>query len=43
MTFYELSGEQLVVRDVAWSPDGSGEFEHALEEVAVGAKAAAVR
>jgi predicted metal-dependent enzyme (double-stranded beta helix superfamily) len=43
MTFYELSGDQLVVRDVAWSPDGSGEFEHAMEEVAVAATAAAAR
>jgi hypothetical protein len=43
MTFYELSGDQLVVRDVAWSADGSGEFEHAMEEVAAGAMAAAGR
>jgi hypothetical protein len=32
-----------VVRDVAWSPDGSGEFEDAMEEVAVAATAAAAR
>ena len=43
MTFYELSGDQLVVRDVAWSVDGSGEFKHGMEEVAVAALAAAVR
>ena len=43
MTFYELSGDQLVVRDVAWSVDGSGEFEHGTEEVAVAALAAAAR
>jgi hypothetical protein len=30
MTFYEVTGEQLVVREVAWSDDGSGEFEDAL-------------
>jgi uncharacterized cupin superfamily protein len=30
MTFYEVAGEQLVVREVAWS-DGSGEFEDAFE------------
>src|SRR5271163_2564854 len=28
MTFYELSGDQLAVRDVAWSADASGEFDH---------------
>ncbi len=43
MTFYELNGGQLVVRDVAWSADGSGEFERGVGEVAVGAKAAAIR
>lgn len=42
MTFYELSGDQLVVRDVAWSADGSGEFEHAMGEVSAGVRAAAV-
>jgi uncharacterized cupin superfamily protein len=31
MTFYEVAGEQLVVREVAWSDDGSGEFEDAFE------------
>ncbi len=31
MTFYEMAGGQLVVREVAWSDDGSGEFEDALE------------
>jgi uncharacterized cupin superfamily protein len=31
MTFYEVAAEQLVVREVAWSDDGSGEFEDALE------------
>ena len=32
MTFYEVAGDQLVVREVAWTYDGSGEFEDALEE-----------
>ena len=27
MTFYESAGERLVVREVAWTDDGSGEFE----------------
>jgi uncharacterized cupin superfamily protein len=27
MTFYDMAGEQLVVREVAWTDDGSGEFE----------------
>jgi len=31
MTFYDIAGGQLVVREVAWSDDGSGEFEVALE------------
>src|SRR5277367_3578397 len=31
MTFYELAGDQLVVREVAWTDDGSGEFEEAPE------------
>jgi hypothetical protein len=31
MTFYEVAGEQLVVREVAWSDDGSGEFEDVFE------------
>jgi hypothetical protein len=43
MTFYELRGDQLVVRDVAWSADGSGEFEHGREEGVSRVKAAAVR
>jgi predicted metal-dependent enzyme (double-stranded beta helix superfamily) len=32
MTFYEVAGDQLVVREVAWTDDGSGEFEEALED-----------
>jgi hypothetical protein len=32
MTFYEVTGDQLVVREVAWTDDGSGEFEDELEE-----------
>jgi hypothetical protein len=32
MTFYEVSGDQLVVREVAWTDDGSGEFEDATPE-----------
>jgi hypothetical protein len=47
MTFYEVAGEQLVVREVAWSDDGSGEFEDALVtrsiEVQRGGVAAASR
>jgi hypothetical protein len=43
MTFYELTEDALVVRDVAWSADGSGEFEHGIEGEPVGAEAAAVR
>ena len=47
MTFYEVAGEQLVVREVAWSDDGSGEFEDALGarsvEVQRGGVAAASR
>jgi Cysteine dioxygenase type I len=31
MTFYEVADEQLVVREVAWSADGSGEFEDAAD------------
>jgi hypothetical protein len=31
MTFYEVAGEQLVVREVAWSDDGSGEFDDSLQ------------
>jgi len=31
MTFYEVVGDQLVVREVAWTDDGSGEFEEAPE------------
>jgi uncharacterized cupin superfamily protein len=47
MSFYEMAGEQLVVREVAWSDDGSGEFEDALQtrgaEVLRGGVAAASR
>lgn len=43
MTFYELTEGALVVRDVAWSADGSGEFGHGSEDEAVGTEAAAVR
>ena len=31
MTFYEVAGDQLVVREVAWTYDGSGEFGDALD------------
>jgi Cysteine dioxygenase type I len=41
MTFYEVAGEQLVVRQVAWTNDGSGEFEEPREATTVGAAAAA--
>src|SRR6202161_741021 len=43
MTFYELTEDDLVVRDVAWSADGSGEFEHGVEGVPLGAEGGAVR
>jgi hypothetical protein len=43
MTFYQLTEDELVVRDVAWSADGSGEFEHGIAEEPVSAEAAAVR
>ena len=43
MTFYELTENELVVRDVAWSVDGSGEFEHGQEGEPVGAEATAAR
>jgi predicted metal-dependent enzyme (double-stranded beta helix superfamily) len=33
MTFYEVAGDQLVVREVAWTDDGSGEFEDAVEDL----------
>jgi Cysteine dioxygenase type I len=40
MTFYQLTEDELVVRDVAWSADGSGEFEHGIGDEPVGAEAA---
>jgi predicted metal-dependent enzyme (double-stranded beta helix superfamily) len=43
MTFYELTENELVVRDVAWSVDGSGEFEHGQEGEPVGAEATGAR
>jgi hypothetical protein len=43
MTFYELTEDRLVVRDVAWSADGSGEFEHGEDREPVGVGATAVR
>lgn len=42
MTFYEVDGGQLVVRGVAWTADGSGEFDDDLE-VGTGGAAAASR
>ena len=30
MTFYEVAGEKLMVREVAWPDDGSGEFDNSL-------------
>jgi predicted metal-dependent enzyme (double-stranded beta helix superfamily) len=36
MTFYEMVGEQLVVRGVAWSADGSGEVQDSVHEVDTG-------
>ena len=35
MTFYEVAGDRLVVREVAWTDDGSGEFEGVLGELGV--------
>jgi hypothetical protein len=32
MTFYEVARERLVVREVAWTDDGSGEFDEPHEE-----------
>jgi Cysteine dioxygenase type I len=43
MTFYEVAQDQLVVRNVTWSDDGSGEGEHPQEAVGIAAEAAAVR
>jgi hypothetical protein len=43
MTFYELTEDHLVVRDVAWSADGSGEFGQGKEREPVGTGATAVR
>jgi len=43
MTFYELAGDDLVVCDVAWSTDGSGEFEHDRDSRTVSREAASVR
>jgi hypothetical protein len=43
MTFYQLTEDELVVRDVAWSADGTGEFEHGTADEPVSAEAAAVR
>jgi hypothetical protein len=33
MTFYDMADERLVVREVAWTDDGSGEFEDADGEL----------
>jgi uncharacterized cupin superfamily protein len=48
MTFYAVAGAQLVVREVAWSDDGSGEFgpvedtgEAALGHASLGSAAVA--
>jgi hypothetical protein len=43
MTFYEVDGGRLVVREVAWTADGSGEFDDHLELGTGGAAAAASR
>jgi hypothetical protein len=40
MTFYEVDGGQLVVGEVAWTADGSGEFDDHLEHGTGGAAAA---
>jgi predicted metal-dependent enzyme (double-stranded beta helix superfamily) len=41
MTFYEVAGGRLAVREVAWTEDGSGEFELPHQVATVGAVAAA--
>ena len=38
MTFYEVAGDRLAVREVAWTDDGSGEFEDALGRAGVDAQ-----
>ena len=38
MTFYEVAGDRLVVRQVAWTYDGSGEFEDAFGQPGVEAR-----
>jgi hypothetical protein len=43
MTYYELAGDELVACDVAWSTDGSGEFEHERDVRTVDSEAAAAR
>jgi hypothetical protein len=40
MTFYEVAGRQLVVREVAWTDDGSGEFGATDESIAAAAAVA---
>lgn len=43
MTYYELAGDELLACEVAWSTDGSGEFEHERGVGTVGPEAAAAR
>jgi uncharacterized cupin superfamily protein len=43
MTFYEVAGDQLLVREVAWTDDGSGEFEEQAVATQRGGVAAASR
>ncbi len=38
MTFYEVAGDRLMVREVAWTYDGSGEFEDAFGQQGVEAR-----
>jgi hypothetical protein len=43
MTFYEVAGDQLLVREVAWTDDGSGEFKEQAVATQRGGVAAASR
>jgi Cysteine dioxygenase type I len=40
MAFYDMIGDELVMRELAWSDDGSGEFEHGVPAAEVPARGA---
>jgi predicted metal-dependent enzyme (double-stranded beta helix superfamily) len=42
MTFFALAGDQLVVREVAWSDDASGEFDDSLQTRSIEAQRGSV-